>query len=91
MQAHLKAQSFYSVVANIRGRSAEEVAGPLLDSQELRGLQVGSASCASMQTTHYVWMVKYSNVWVVCMLRSKPDLVQGLNCKLTGTKRLCTA
>ena len=43
MQAHLKAQSFYSVVANIRGRSAEEVAGPLLDSQELRGLQVGSA------------------------------------------------
>ena len=41
-QAHLKAQSFYSVVANIRGRSAEEVAGPLLDSQELRGLQVHS-------------------------------------------------
>ena len=31
-------------------------------------------TCASMQRTHYVWMVKYSNVWVVCMLRSKPDL-----------------
>lgn len=40
MQAHLKAQAYYSVVANIQGRSAEEVAAPLLASDELRGLQV---------------------------------------------------
>ena len=40
MQAHLKAQKYYSVVANMRGRTAHDVARPLLDSQELHGLEV---------------------------------------------------
>ena len=40
VQAHLKADSFYSVVANMRGSSAEEVAGKILSSSALRGLQV---------------------------------------------------
>lgn len=38
LEAHLKANEFYSVIANMRGSSAEEVAGRLLASEELRGL-----------------------------------------------------
>ena len=49
VQAHLKAQAYYSVVANMQGRSAEAVAEPLLTSQQLRGLQVSlSPSTCSM-------------------------------------------
>jgi ATP phosphoribosyltransferase len=40
MQAHLKAESFYSVVANMRGSSPEEVAGKILSNSALKGLQV---------------------------------------------------
>jgi len=37
--AHLKAEQFYSVIANMRGDSPEEVAGKLLSDPSLRGLQ----------------------------------------------------
>ena len=40
VQAHLKADNFYSVVANMRGSSPEEVAHKILSSEALRGLQV---------------------------------------------------
>lgn len=39
LEAHLVAESFYSVIANMRGESAEEVSGRLLDSELLGGLQ----------------------------------------------------
>ena len=39
-QAHLKAEQFYSVVANMRGDSPEKVAASILSCQGLRGLQV---------------------------------------------------
>ena len=37
--AHLKAEQFYSVIANMRGDSPEDVAGKLLSDPSLRGLQ----------------------------------------------------
>lgn len=37
---HLKAEQYYSVVANMRGNSAEEVATLLLTAPGLQGLQV---------------------------------------------------
>lgn len=40
VQAHLKADKFYSVVANMRGSSPQEVAHKILSSEALRGLQV---------------------------------------------------
>ncbi|KAK9909062.1 hypothetical protein WJX75_006625 [Coccomyxa subellipsoidea] len=39
LEAHLKAESFYSVVANMRGSSPEEVAGKILSNSALKGLQ----------------------------------------------------
>lgn len=39
MQAHLVAQDFYSVVANMRGASPEEVASRVLSCPGLEGLQ----------------------------------------------------
>ena len=39
LQAHLKAEQLYSVVANMRGSSPDEVAARLLASPELQGLQ----------------------------------------------------
>ena len=44
LEAHLVAESFYSVIANMRGGSAEEVSGRLLDSELLGGLQVRGAA-----------------------------------------------
>ena len=44
MQAHLKADKFYSVVANMRGTSPEDVASKILSCEALRGLQVLSLS-----------------------------------------------
>jgi ATP phosphoribosyltransferase len=38
-EAHLTAGKFYSVIANMHGGSAEEVAGKILGSEGLRGLQ----------------------------------------------------
>lgn len=38
LEAHLKANEYYSVIANMRGDSAEDVASRLLASEELRGL-----------------------------------------------------
>lgn len=38
-EAHLTAGNYYSVIANMRGESAEEVAGKILASERLRGLQ----------------------------------------------------
>lgn len=38
LEAHLKANEFYSVIANMRGDSPEEVASRLLACEELRGL-----------------------------------------------------
>lgn len=38
-QAHLKASDLFSIVANMRGDSAEEVAARLLAVPELKGLQ----------------------------------------------------
>ena len=40
------AGNYYSVIANMRGHSAEEVAGKILASELLRGLQVGRNSAA---------------------------------------------
>jgi hypothetical protein len=40
--AHLKAEEFFSVIANMRGRSPEEVATTLLQMPGLQGLQVRS-------------------------------------------------
>ena len=40
MQAHLKADKFYSVIANMRGTSPEDVASRILSCEALRGLQV---------------------------------------------------
>ena len=42
-EAHLTAGSFYSVIANMRGGSAEEVAAAIIGHEGLRGLQVGSS------------------------------------------------
>ncbi|BDA42120.1 ATP phosphoribosyltransferase [Coccomyxa sp. Obi] len=39
LEAHLKADKFYSVVANMRGSSPQEVAHKILSSEALRGLQ----------------------------------------------------
>ena len=39
--AHLKAEQFYSVIANMRGENAEAVAQLLLKAPGLQGLQVG--------------------------------------------------
>ena len=41
LDAHLKADGFLSVVANMRAASADEVAARLLECDELRGLEVG--------------------------------------------------
>jgi hypothetical protein len=41
-----RAGNYYSVIANMRGKSAEEVAGKILASELLRGLQVGRNSAA---------------------------------------------
>ena len=43
LQAHLKADQYYSVVANMRGTSAEDVATKIISCEALRGLQVTSA------------------------------------------------
>ena len=43
MQAHLKADQYYSVVANMRGTSPEDVATKILSCEALRGLQVSFA------------------------------------------------
>lgn len=40
MQAHLKADKYYSVIANMRGTSPEDVASRILSCEALRGLQV---------------------------------------------------
>lgn len=40
VQAHLKADRYFSVVANMRGKSAEEVAGKINTHPVLGGLQV---------------------------------------------------
>ena len=40
MQAHLKADNYYSVIANMRGTSPEDVASRILSCEALRGLQV---------------------------------------------------
>lgn len=40
LEAHLKAASFYSVVANMRGDSPEEVASNIMSRGHLGGLQV---------------------------------------------------
>ena len=40
-EAHLTAGGYYSVIANMRGGSAEEVAAAILGHEGLRGLQVG--------------------------------------------------
>ena len=40
VQAHLKADQYYSVVANMRGTSPEDVATKILSCEALRGLQV---------------------------------------------------
>jgi hypothetical protein len=42
------AGNYYSVIANMRGRSAEEVAGKILASELLRGLQVGRSSAVTV-------------------------------------------
>ena len=42
LDAHLKADGFLSVVANMRAASADEVAARLLECDELRGLEVGA-------------------------------------------------
>lgn len=42
---HLKAEQFYSVIANMRGESPEEVAGRLLKAPGLQGLQVCLIPC----------------------------------------------
>ena len=39
-EAHLTAGNFYSVIANMRGDSADAVASSVLSSEGLRGLQV---------------------------------------------------
>ena len=46
MQAHLKADKYYSVIANMRGTSPEDVATRILSCEALRGLQV--LPCLSM-------------------------------------------
>ena len=43
-EAHLTAGEYYSVVANMRGDSAEEVAAAILGNDGLRGLQVTTSS-----------------------------------------------
>jgi hypothetical protein len=45
-QAHLKAEQFYSVIANMRGASPEEVSSSILSCHGLRGLQVLPLSCS---------------------------------------------
>jgi hypothetical protein len=40
LQAHLKADKYYSVIANMRGESTEEVANKICTHSVLRGLQV---------------------------------------------------
>jgi len=39
LEAHLVAENYYSVIANMRGETAEEVASKLLQSELLKGLQ----------------------------------------------------
>lgn len=40
LQAHLKADKYYSVIANMRGSSPEDVASKIISCKALRGLQV---------------------------------------------------
>lgn len=56
------AGNYYSVIANMRGHSAEEVAGKILASELLRGLQVGRSSLQWSQAT--------------CILNSEPYTVR---------------
>ena len=42
LDAHLKAEQFYSVIVNMRGNSPEEVATLLCNTEGLTGLQVGA-------------------------------------------------
>ena len=46
LEAHLTADKFYSVIANMRGESAEEVSLRLLRNTALAGLAVSSAGLA---------------------------------------------
>ena len=50
VQAHLKADQYYSVVANMRGTSPEDVATKILSCEALRGLQVPSLAPHSPQS-----------------------------------------
>ncbi len=45
--AHLKAEQFYSVIANMRGTSPEEVATRLVQAPGLQGLQVRGETASS--------------------------------------------
>ena len=59
LQAHLKAEQFYSVVANMRGDSPEEVARKLLSSEGLRGLQV----CNIFHYHPYITDLPFTGRW----------------------------
>jgi hypothetical protein len=53
LEAHLTAEQFYSVIANMRGESAEEVSARLLQNPLLRGFQVRSAALSSCRPAEH--------------------------------------
>ena len=61
LEAHLKADDYYSVVANMRGSSAEEVASLIMSRGHLGGLQVDS-HCTGGHS-HYNHSIKKKSIW----------------------------
>jgi hypothetical protein len=55
---HLKAEEFYSVIANMRGESPDQVASVLINARGLMGLAVrgGAALCGSCLSRIHVWV-----------------------------------
>ena len=51
-EAHLTAEQYFSVIANMKGTSPEDVATRLLRTPGLQGLQVGSGGCQADRLLH---------------------------------------
>ena len=88
LQAHLKADKFYSVIANMRGTSTQEVASKICNhSSVLRGLQVRMKCCNCLQVDQdlhlLIWRINLDSAhFLVCM---KPNryyaLFQIVSCR----------
>lgn len=67
VQAHLKADKYYSVVANMRGTSPEDVATKIMSCEALRGLQVYPLPLSALKRSrdNRAWLYQLSRVCVV--------------------------